>query len=114
VARGSASSPRERQQVQVVVAQHRLEAPAHRPGALERPAQHLEGARSAADQIADQHQAVVLGVDPGALQQRLERVDAAVDVADQVGGHAEGGPAPGPGGRAGSAPERRAQSTSAW
>ncbi len=71
------------QQVQVVIAEH------HRGGVTEvaGPAQHVERAWAAVDQIADQPQVIGPGPELDALEQPVEAGLAALQVADAVARH---------------------------
>ena len=67
------------EQPQVVVAEHHRGAVPEPLG----PAQHVERARPAVDEVAHQPGAVV-GAEADALEQAAERLEAALDVADRV------------------------------
>jgi hypothetical protein len=71
------------QEVHVVVAEHAD----HAVALPLRPAQHVERARAAVDQVAGDPQAVDLRLVADAPEQPLEGGEAALDVADGVGGH---------------------------
>ncbi len=54
---------------------------------LHGPAQHVERARAAVDEVAHQPQAVLAGIEGDAAQQAFQGLEAAMDVADRVGRH---------------------------
>jgi CubicO group peptidase (beta-lactamase class C family) len=74
---------REREQMQVVIAEHDL------GGGTERAhvAEHLQRLRTAIDQIAHQPNFVVRRVEGELAQQRLQLDEAALHVSDRIGGH---------------------------
>ena len=73
----------DRQQVQIVVAEHDHRLVAQRLC----PAQHRQRIRAAVDQVAHQPQPVARGVEVDLLQQQLQRLKAALNVADGVCRH---------------------------
>jgi len=71
----------ERQQMQIVIAEHDH-------GAISEIAHEAHGrerGRAAVDQVADEPQVVVRTIEPEGLEQRLQFVEAALNVADRVG-----------------------------
>src|SRR5262249_29684537 len=71
------------EQVQVVVAQHA----GHAVAELARPAQHIERARSAIDQVADQPQLIDVRLEVDEPEQAVQARHAALDIADRVACH---------------------------
>jgi hypothetical protein len=74
---------RQRQQMQIVIAQHRdsgIAQAAHK-------AQHLQRLRPAIDQITDQPKPVTPGLEADALEQPLQLHPAALHITDGVGTH---------------------------
>jgi len=73
----------ERQQMQIVVAEH-----AHRAiTQIAHEAQCGERGRAAVDEIADQPQAILRAIERECAQQRLQLIEAALNITDRVGGH---------------------------
>ena len=72
-----------RQQVQIVVAQHH----AHRRAERAHIAQHVQRGGAARHQIAGQPQLIALGIESSLSQQRLQFIETAVNVADKVCRH---------------------------
>ena len=85
-ARPLARHQREREQMQVVIAQHRDGGRAERHD----PAHDAERVRAAIDEVAGQPQAVARRVERAGREQGFELAQATLDVADGVGGHAAG------------------------
>ena len=72
---------RDREKMQVMVAENALRAHPHRP------AQHPERVRPAVHEIAREPDAVRPGVRVEQLQERIESLEAPLDVTDDPGGH---------------------------
>jgi len=73
----------QRQQVQIVVAEHGHRAIAQ----ITHEAQCDKGGRAAVDEVAHEPQAILRTIEPECAKQRLQLFEAALNIADRVGSH---------------------------